>query len=54
MHLTGTGYVKTAGRSAIWSAKSTLLAEAGAQPDQIARAKIKRTREGPHHHAIHS
>lgn len=43
---TGGGYLHTAGHSAIWSATSTLVAEAGAGPDQIAHATIGRTPPG--------
>lgn len=41
---TGAGYVSTAtaGHSAIWSAASTLIAEAGNQTCQIARATLQR------------
>ncbi|MHA3024317.1 carbon-nitrogen hydrolase family protein [Mycobacterium sp. BMJ-28] len=39
---TGAGYLTTAGHSAIWSAKSTLIAQADHQPSQIARTTLKR------------
>jgi len=39
---TGGGFLATAGHSAIWSAESTLIAEAGNEPSQIARAVLKR------------
>ncbi len=39
---TGAGYLTTAGHSAIWSAKSTLIAEADHQPSEIARATLRR------------
>ncbi|WP_123025064.1 carbon-nitrogen hydrolase family protein [Mycolicibacterium stellerae] len=39
---TGAGYVTTAGHSAIWSAESSLIARAGLEPSQIARAILKR------------
>lgn len=38
---TGEGYLTTAGHSAIWSADSTLVAQADHQPSQIARATLK-------------
>lgn len=50
---TGGGYFTTAGHSAIWSANSSVMAEANTQPDQIARAKINRSRPGPHDHTRH-
>jgi hypothetical protein len=39
---TGEGYLSTAGHSAIWSAKSTLMAQAGSGPAQIAHAMLMR------------
>jgi predicted amidohydrolase len=39
---TGGGFLITAGHSAIWSAESTLIAEAGHEPAQTARAVLKR------------
>lgn len=39
---TGAGYLTTAGHSAIWSAKSTLIAQADYAPFQIARAVLRR------------
>ncbi|MEV6381731.1 nitrilase-related carbon-nitrogen hydrolase [Streptomyces sp. NPDC051773] len=35
---TGGGFARTSGRSGIWSAEGELVAEAGAAPDEIARA----------------
>jgi len=46
---TGGGYLKTAGHSAIWSAKSTLLTRARAEPSEMARAILER---GPARDAI--
>ena len=39
---TGEGFLRTAGHSAIWSAKSTLMAQTGSGPSQIARAVLRR------------
>jgi predicted amidohydrolase len=39
---TGAGFLTTAGHSAIWSAKSTLIAQADHQPAQIARTTLIR------------
>ena len=39
---TGAGYTRTSGRSGIWSAAGALLAEAGAAPDEFARAVVRR------------
>jgi predicted amidohydrolase len=39
---TGEGFLTTAGHSAIWSAESTLIDQAGNEPSQIARAVLKR------------
>jgi predicted amidohydrolase len=38
---TGEGYLTTAGHSAIWSAKSTMIAQADHQPSQFARTTLK-------------
>jgi hypothetical protein len=35
---TGGGFDRTSGRSGIWSADGKLIAEAGAAPDDLARA----------------
>ena len=39
---TGGGYARTCGRSGIWSPVGALLAEAGAAPDEVARAVLSR------------
>lgn len=46
---TGGGFDRTSGRSGIWSADGALIAEAGAAPDEIARALFapSRTRPSP-------
>ncbi|MYX95311.1 carbon-nitrogen hydrolase family protein [Streptomyces sp. SID486] len=40
---TGGGFDRTSGRSGIWSSDGSLLAEAGAAPDEIARAVFSRS-----------
>ncbi|MFJ9775650.1 nitrilase-related carbon-nitrogen hydrolase [Kitasatospora sp. NPDC101157] len=39
---TGGGFRRTSGRSGIWSADGTLLAEAGTAPDEFARAVLRK------------
>mgnify|MGYP000123760871 CR=1 FL=1 len=44
---TGGGYIKTAGRSAIWSADAAVLAAADDGPGGIARTTLRRSSSGP-------